>query len=290
MVGTDNQYGEVIKARQRMLKEQRFFEALAGVLDCAIKSKEEVDLIRRIKSKDNLNNEEDIFSSPALSSARQSMDTMESARIKLSIAVIEKCYKIITTSCQKNSENQIYAFQFFKVFIKHVGLNLGEIKCMLAILKDNEKLLLEVHDPSAISNSENIIMYFAVLLKRFYKDKRPEILDFLKTICVYKGDGVSVNQEKVYEYIFTNPKIYRKALIPVSSYEGSLFLSLGEERSQVVSVNSCFQDERIIAHTSEILYFTKLLELFANMCLGRNFICTESLRDHFTANVLQNMI
>lgn len=171
-----------------------------------------------------------------------------------------------------------------------MGLNLGSTECMLAILKDNEKLLLQIHDPSVISKADNMILHYAKLLKKHHRSKKPQLLDFLMTICSFKGDGVTVNQEKVFEYIFTQPKIYQKALIPVSVFENSLYLSLGERRDEIVPVNSCFDDGKIISHHSEIVYFIKLLELFANMCLSRNFICTDSLRDHFPQDVLQAMM
>lgn len=45
MVGMDNQYGEVQFARQKMLKEQQFFENLAEILNCLFKTNEEHEII-----------------------------------------------------------------------------------------------------------------------------------------------------------------------------------------------------------------------------------------------------
>ncbi|CAG9321846.1 unnamed protein product [Blepharisma stoltei] len=283
MVGLDNQYGQVQRARQRILREQRFFEDLTEILKNVFISYEEIERVKMINTAEKSYGEE-------VEEAKNDFKSIEMIKITLQKSITEKAYSVISAICHKNMENQIYACDFFKIFVKHVGLNLGATKCMHEIVKDNEKILLELHDTFTTSESKNLIQHFAWLLKQNYRTKKPEILEFLKTICVHKGDGVTVNQEKVFESIFTSPKIYKKVLIPVSECEGNLYISLGETRSDLISLDSCFRDGKIINHSAEIIYFTKLLELFGCLCIGRNFLCTESLKDHFSSEVLQNMI
>lgn len=292
MVGMDNQYGEVQLARQRMLKEQQFFEALAQILKFSLQADSEKELVKSLKGQNNMYIDYELLKedSPELITLKSYENDVEMMRVKLISNVVENTYKLITILCHKNRENQLYAYQFFNIFINHVGLNVGATKCMLAILKDNEKLLLEIHEPSSKSKNDNIISFYTDLLKHYHSVKKPQLIEFLRTICVYKGDSVAVNQEKVYDYIFTNPEIHEKALIPVSAQGSELYLSLGEHKKEIVSVESCFLEGKITHHTTDMIYFTKLLELFANLCLGRNYMCTEALRDHFPAEILQAMM
>ncbi|CAG9317756.1 unnamed protein product [Blepharisma stoltei] len=287
MVGMDNQYGEVQKARQRMLKEQQFFEALAQILDYALQTENEKSRVEKLQWNNNmyvdygsLNQELTDFFSPRVHDADP-----ESMRIKCLALVITNTYRLISVICHKNYENQLYAFQFFKIFIKHVGLNVGATKCMLDILRENEKLLLEIHE----AKNDNIIAHYTNLLKFYQHDKKPQLLDFLRTICVYKGDSIAVNQEKIFNYIFSSQETKDQVLISTSIINDEIYI-IGEKGEDPVPLRSCFFEGKIIDYPGTIIYFIKLLELYANLCFGRNYMCTEYLKEQFSLKSLQIMI
>lgn len=60
---------------------------------------------------------------------------------------------------------------------------------------------------------------------------------------------------------------------------------IGEEN---VALKECFTDGRAIAYHQELEYFQSMLELFADMCLGRNYICKASIKDWFPIPSLFN--
>lgn len=96
--------------------------------------------------------------------------------------------------------------------------------------------------------------------------------------------------------LFGNPETHSKAVITTStlSDKSSLYLFLqhpsgiGEEN---VSLESCFSNGEIDPrYMNEIQYFTKMLELFSDMCTGRNYICKASIKDWFPIQILVSNI
>ncbi|CAG9314463.1 unnamed protein product [Blepharisma stoltei] len=287
MVSFEDQFGEVHKARQNVLRDQKYLECLVSILNTIFIPKEYINKLEKVLPSDNSFIDED----STLISKSYEIDleeTIEIKKIGLIKEVIKGCYTLIASICSENIENQTYASQFFHIFIKHVGLNLGATKCIYKIVKNNEKILMDFQEKAA--RSENIIYKCALLLKKNYVNKKPEILEFLKAVCVTKGNGVKINQEIVFQTIFSIPQIYRKVFIPISEFEGNLYLSLGQNRDEIVSLRSCFECEKIVSYNLDIIYFIKFLELLVCLCLGRNFVCSEALKDHFSTQILQNMI
>lgn len=159
---------------------------------------------------------------------------------------------------------------------------------MLEILKDNEELLLDIHEVEISENSENIIELYSNLLKESKNGKKPQLLEFLKNICTFKGKGISVNQEKVFEYLFDNKEIYNSIIVPIRVEENSMFVEVSADI--YVQLERCFNFGLIIDHECIIIYITKLIELFANMCLSRNFVCINILSDIFSADLILKII
>ena len=105
-----------------------------------------------------------------------------------------------------------------------------------------------------------------------------------------------MNQEKIHDLLFGNPETHSKAVITTStlSDRSTLYVFLqhpsgiGEEN---VSLDSCFCNGQIEPKfVNEIEYFTRMLELFADMCTGRNYICKASIKDWFPIQVLVSNI
>lgn len=96
--------------------------------------------------------------------------------------------------------------------------------------------------------------------------------------------------------LFGNPETHSKAIITTSTLSDKVTLYLflqhqsgvGEEN---ISLESCFSNGEIDPkYMNEIKYFTVMLELFSDMCTGRNYICKASIKDWFPIQVLVSNI
>ena len=105
-----------------------------------------------------------------------------------------------------------------------------------------------------------------------------------------------MNQEKIHDLLFGNPETHSKAVITTSTLSDKTTLyvflqhasGMGEEN---VSLDSCFRNGQIEPKfVNEIEYFTRMLELFSDMCTGRNYICKASIKDWFPIQVLVSNI
>ena len=105
-----------------------------------------------------------------------------------------------------------------------------------------------------------------------------------------------MNQEKIHEMLFGNPETHSKAVITTSTLSDKMTLyvflqhhsGIGEEN---ISLESCFINGEIDPrYLNEIQYFTRMLELFSDMCTGRNYICKASIKDWFPIQVLVSNI
>ena len=274
MIGIDNHYGEVQLIRQRMLKEQNFFEVLANILDKALP--------------EPINYEQVIEATKNKEKNKKKLDSdNELAHLKHLSKIIKKIYELLTTLCRKNNDNQIYAYKFFPIFMKHIGLGLGAKDFILSVLGDNEQLMLSINNPQSIDKGVDMIDYFFKLLKKDSKSMKITLIDFFKSICVFKGQGVTANQEKVLKIMLMNEEIMNETLPKTIINENKLWISIdGKE----YPVESLFSSGICHCAHDDILYFTKLLELYANMCVGRNFEVSAQLMKYFPFEVIHSMM
>lgn len=96
--------------------------------------------------------------------------------------------------------------------------------------------------------------------------------------------------------LFCNPETHSKAVITTSTLSDKMVLyvflqhpsGIGEEN---IALESCFSNGVIEPKFyNEIEYFTRMLELFSDMCTGRNYICKASIKDWFPIQIIVNNI
>ena len=117
------------------------------------------------------------------------------------------------------------------------------------------------------------------------------MLEFLTAVCTCKDEAVTSNQELIHELLIGNPDNFSRITIPVCSDNGvHLILTLphpGLQGEEQIVLDSCFKDgEPLDSRAEEIRYFTKLLELFAGMCSGKNYLNISSISAWFTSRSL----
>lgn len=271
MIGIDNHFGEVISTRQLMLKQQHFFEAFASILEHSVPV-DQYEKFKRISIKQEKERK-----------LNKADGDIESARIRTISMIISQIYNLLIKICERNPDTQRHAYKFIDVYIKHIGLDLGASDLLLEIIRNNEEIMLEVHQNIRI----DIINFYSSMLLKFVYEKKTEFIGFLNNVCVYKGEAVSANQEKVFASIFKNHEIVENVLINTETEGNELYIFV---RGVRISLLSCFEDGRINGYDIEMQYFTGLLELYSNLCYGRNFESSALFIEKYPFEVLHEMI
>lgn len=276
MIGIDKHLRDVQLSRQKMLKEHNFFEVLANMLDTALKDPIDHEKIRIV-----LSQREKSQKNP-----KKGVD-LETVRLKQITKIVKSIYILLITLCHKCKDNQNYAYLFFQNFIKHIGIGLGASGFVLALLKDNEQLMLSVNTLKSGCEGIDAIEFCTNFLYSDNKETRVEILNFLKNICVFKGNGVTVNQEKIFECLFKNNGKNCELVKKIVIDKQSLCFVLD---CVVVPIEAFFEENRIAAFDKDTTFFTKLLELYANMCIGRNFEVSAELTKLFPFELIHSLV
>ena len=324
MMSLNHKYGQVESSRQNILREQHFLDALGDILQHAFTGAFELKRVAKLLL-DKLNEKEggekyqanynpnvytkllSIEYTPTQQMARLQLD-FERSQIKDIADIAEQTYDLISIICTENRDNKKIAFKMFPVIQQHAPFLRNASLCMQGIVQDNEELLILLHKADgsesglieilASEREESVIKYFAYLLRvrtmqRYSSERRPALLRFLRAICTYNGQGISVNQEKVHEQLFNNPDTYSKTIITTTTMEDRkrlfvFFKSADGVGEQSVPLDACFIDGQVVAYHKELDYFKEMLELFAAMCCSRNYVCTETIRNWFPITAVQS--
>ena len=272
MIGIDNHFGEVQHMRQIILKQHGFFEALAGILDCLIPEDqfEQYQRLSILREKDYRSN--------------KSETDLEKLKLKTISNFLKVTYSLLIRICNNNQETQNHAYKYIKTYVKHVGLDLGATDLILEIIRNNEELMLGVNSYEKFE----LVNFYSNKQLELAQYRKTECIEYLKTICVFKGESVSVNQEKVFSAIIQNGKVNEIALVKTYIEDGELYIEL--ENNKKIPLNSCFESGRIVGYEPEIKYFTALLELYSNMCAGRNYESSNYFISKFPFKVLHSCI
>lgn len=260
VIDFDKQLGQIKQARQKILKEQQFIELLTDIL-----SKLNVDFLHIKSSEGNF-----------LSSLLEKV-TM----------ITEKIYMILIIICKNNSENQVFAYNFIDIYKQHANYYQIATGLILSIVDNNEKLLYSISRPPC-----SLIQHYTWLLRKNAQMRKPHLVHFLKCICLYNGDSVKLTQEKIHEHLFENTETFTKAVLSTVSQGDTLGIVLpGVNGEYSILLDECFTNSNISEkHKTHILYFNRMLELFAELCRDRNYTCKGSLKDWFPVNVLLHYI
>ena len=249
MIDFQKQFGQIQAMRQKILKEQKFIELFTDILK---KTNAESMLI---KLQEN---------GPYAGYYKKIND------------IIIKIYRILIIICRKNVENQNLAYTFIDVYKAHANHHQIATDFIFVILDSNRNLLYSVSKPPS-----SLIEHYTWLLRINSASRKPHLLQFLQSICVYSDGGIKLTQEKIHEHLFGNAKTFAKAIISTISEEKTLKIILPNSDGEYpILLDSCFSNGDIeSSKINEITYFCRMLELFANMCKERNYTCKISLKD-----------
>lgn len=306
MMGLDKQYGEIQFFRQNILREQCFIEALVSILDQLFKDEEARQYIRHSVLEPEYSWENsDMIEESYVGKLNKNEKFKKFCYDSLKL-ITQNIYKLLITLSINNITNQEYTFKYFNIFRKHIGFELGATECILSIISQNENLLLKLHRPQLQSmkpydnrytqndDSGSIIDFYCNQLIDNFLDRKVNLLRFLKSICSFQGKGVTVNQEKVFEIIIEDDENFKRVIIPMKfTRRSSIKIEVYSSEAhglRPLNLNKSLKDHLDNATSSQIEYFVTQLGLLADLCLGRNSTCIDSLKAMFPIHKLQDLL
>ena len=301
--------GKPIFYRQQFLYDQRFLEKtfyfLEKAKDILPKFNEPIKIPQQkignddINANMNINNQMDMrkmkLSTRSVKKNTQSKDNNILLEIWKNLNdSIKFSFQFISAMCKDHPLNKrrVYKENSEKNLFIHFLLDYEDAsKCLLDIIKDNEKVMnsLSKGNNNFVKNNKNnldddndnvigkVLNYLNVCDK--YDTKNLSTLSkFLKT-----GDvGITSNQQYIFEEIFINGK--DRFLLKIKPlYDDIQFLVVFKNENGTYSQKTLteFSNSQIQYEQKIIKYLAVQLNLFADLCYGRNYVCIEKIRELF---------
>ncbi|KAH3893900.1 hypothetical protein DPMN_018052, partial [Dreissena polymorpha] len=213
------------------------------------------------------------------------------------------CYRILKLSQQGYRKNQEYIAKHFPFMQRQIGYDVLAEDTITALLHNNRKLL-EKH----ITASE--IETFVKLVR---KNKEPRFLDYLSDLCVSNNEAIPVTQELICKCLLSeeNKDILIETRLVKTQFEvemvddsqegglGEKIYSNDEEEDVVViwkdvDGSSVQVELRALAEDSDtdtkdkavLDYYRHQLNLFSDMCLGRQYLAINNLSVDLDINLI----
>ncbi|XP_056117184.1 inositol 1,4,5-trisphosphate receptor type 2 isoform X2 [Rhinichthys klamathensis goyatoka] len=210
--------------------------------------------------------------------------------------MLQLCYRILRHSQQDYRKNQEYIAKNFSIMQAQIGYEILAEDTITALLHNNRKLL-EKH----ITARE--IETFVKLLRR---NREPRFLDYLSDLCVSNKTAIPVTQELICKFML-NPinadiLVQTKLILHTeTSLESSLIQEDGEDDEEVwlywidndkephgKSIRHLAQDakDRQKMDVDIITYYRCQLNLFAKMCLDRQYLAINQISSQLPVDLI----
>ncbi|XP_055789827.1 inositol 1,4,5-trisphosphate receptor type 2-like isoform X1 [Salvelinus fontinalis] len=209
--------------------------------------------------------------------------------------MLQLCYRVLRHSQQDYRKNQEYIAKKFSIMQSQIGYEILAEDTITALLHNNRKLL-EKH----ITAKE--IETFVKLLRR---NREPRFLDYLSDLCVSNKTAIPVTQELICKFMLNSANadiLIQTKLIPntETSLESSLLLEdTEEEEVWLYWIDSHKEPHgKSIRHLAQdakgnhkldsdiITYYRYQLNLFAKMCLDRQYLAINRLSSQLPVELI----
>ncbi|XP_073709761.1 inositol 1,4,5-trisphosphate-gated calcium channel ITPR2 [Misgurnus anguillicaudatus] len=209
--------------------------------------------------------------------------------------MLQLCYRILRHSQQDYRKNQEYIAKNFSIMQGQIGYEILAEDTITALLHNNRKLL-EKH----ITAHE--IETFVKLLRR---NREPRFLDYLSDLCVSNKTAIPVTQELICKFMLSsaNADILIQTKL-IQHIETSLESSLAQEDGEDEEVWLYWIDSnkephgKTIRHLAQdakdgnkadidiITYYRCQLNLFAKMCLDRQYLAINQISTQLPVDLI----
>ena len=191
--------------------------------------------------------------------------------------------------CKNNHNNKKIAFNHKKIFL-YFFLEYEEAsKCFIDLLKENENIMNLINNQENKNNEvldsendeDNIIDKILLYLNKS-KNYEGKNLSLLSKFLIIGDSGITSNQQYIFEELFYNGK--DRFLIKIKPLYNDIEFKVvyRDENKNYIENNLIeFCNNRLLVERGIIKYLAEQLNLYANLCYGRNYVCIEKIRKIF---------
>ena len=205
---------------------------------------------------------------------------------------IRKCFEFISACCKNHNKIKEFVFGFKNIFCDYLLEYKEAASCLMDLIKDNETFMNTLIKESIETNnnqiqeekSENIIKTIITYLNN--SDKYDINIIGLLSKLVKSGDkGITSNQEYIFNEIFE--ELQDKFLIKiVPQFNDTIFnVVYKNENKEFVKrelIELCSTKNSFTEYEKTIVrYLAEELNLFADLCFARNYVCIQKIRTIF---------
>ena len=204
---------------------------------------------------------------------------------------IKLSFEFIYSMCKKNYNNKKIAFNYKKLFLYYFLEYEEASKCFMDLLKENENIMNLINNTEKnknyevdldISEENNNIIDKILLYLNKSKNYEPKNLSLLSKFLKYGDSGITSNQQYIFEELFFKGK--NRFLIKIKPLFDDIAFKVvyKDENKHFIEKNLIeFCNNRVLAQQGIISYLAEQLNLYANLCYGRNYVCIEKIRKMF---------
>ena len=204
---------------------------------------------------------------------------------------IRLSFEFIYSMCKKNDNNKKIAFNYKQLFLYYFLEYEEASKCFMDLLKENENIMnlinnreinKDKYDVETDSEEESNIIEKILLYLNKSKNYEPKNLALLSKFLKLGESGITSNQQYIFEELFYKGK--NRFLIKIKPLFDDIAFKIvyKDENKNFIEKNLIeFCNNRVLAQQGIISYLAEQLNLYANLCYGRNYVCIERIRKMF---------
>ena len=287
--------GKPIFYRQQFLRDRKFLDRTFSFLEKTKKIKEFLNNSpQQLGIADNPKSEKISRQRPStknIAKIKQTKNNMDNSNKDIIESIINNLnesihlgFKFISAMCKDHHDNKKEVFDNKEIFIDYLLDYEIASKCFLDIIKDNENfmnLLSKENNEKTYLNEESYSNVIEKVINHLNSCKEYDIknLSTLSKFLITGDVGITSNQQYIFEEIFTNGKDHFLIKIKPLYDDIQLTVVFKNEKNNYISkslIEFCETQS-----TYNIKYLAVQLNLYADLCYGRNYVCIEKIRELF---------
>lgn len=217
-IASGQEFSQISPFRQEMILDQHVLGMLCWLLKIGFPTNDELNLIDwgTINQDLGKNQKKEIITEHLQLKSQNNAKKLDKIRADHVLRKYQFCmnlYYLIQELCIQSSDNQEYVFKFIIFLVKHLGNGFFISRTINEVVKNNEKILYNLHKLDSIKGMVNLpigqdkqhIDLFSEIISRFAEFtpyEKYEILDLLKCLCLNRSEAIYINQDKIFKLTY----------------------------------------------------------------------------------------